>query len=253
MTSVALYEGTARHHRATPIVREFAPRLFLAYLDVDALPGTLDSLPGWSGRHRAPVRFDRRDFFDGGDGPLGDAVRDLVVQRLGRRPGGAVHLLAQLRTFGWLFNPLSVYYCWDQAGHTLDAVVLEVTNTPWGQRHWYVLDARDHGEAPTMEKAMYVSPFLPMDVDYRVTWTPPGEALELDIQVLREGTTIFSAGLRLRRTVLDRRHAITVLVRYPLLTLRVSLAIYRKAASLFLARVPRYRHQKTGRAQEVVV
>ncbi len=223
-------------------MREFAPRLFLAYLDVDALPGSLDPLPAWSGRHRAPVRFRRGDFFDGRDGPLGNAVRDLVDQRLGRRPSGSIHLLAQLRTFGWLFNPLSVYYCWDAGGDTLDAVVLEVTNTPWGERHWYVLDARNGGESATTGKAMHVSPFLPMDVDYRVTWTTPGEALELDIQVVREGTTVFSAGLALRRKVLDRRSAATILVRYPLMPLRVSLAIYRKALSLFLARVPLYRH-----------
>lgn len=252
MTPVALYEGVARHHRAAPIVREFSPRLFLAYLDVDALPGSLDALPGWSGRHRAPVRFHRRDFLDGGDGPLGDAVRDLVEQRLGRRPNGPVYLLAQLRTFGWLFNPLSVYYCWDTAGDGLDAVVLEVTNTPWGERHWYVLDGRNGGGTTTMQKAMYVSPFVPMEVDYRVTWTAPGDALDLDIQVARGHTTVFSAGLALRRTVLDRRTAVTVLTRYPLLPFRVSVAIYRKALSLFLVRAPLYRHQPQ-RTQEVGV
>src|SRR4051812_1453277 len=252
MTSVALYEGVARHYRATPTAREFSPRLFLAYLDVDALPGSLDALPGWSGRRRAPVRFRRRDFLDGDERPLGDAVRDLVDQRIGRRPAGPIYLLTQLRTFGWLFNPLSVYYCWDTAGHTLDAVVLEVTNTPWGERHWYVLDAPNRGEATTMGKAMYVSPFLPMDVDYLVTWSPPGEALHLDIQVIREDTNVFSAGLALRRTVLDRRTAVTVLMRYPLLPFRVSVAIYRKAISLFLTRVPLYRHQPR-RAQEVRV
>jgi DUF1365 family protein len=187
------------------------------------------------------VRFRRRDFLDGGDRPLGDAVRDLVERRLGRRPSGPVHLLAQLRTFGWLFNPLAVYYCWDAAGGALDAIVLEVTNTPWGERHWYVLDARDGADA-TVGKAMHVSPFLPMDVDYHVTWTTPGEALRLDIEVVRAGTPVFSAGLALRRTPLDRRSAVAVLVRHPLLPLRVSLAIYRKALSLLVAGVPRFRH-----------
>ena len=91
MNGVAVYEGTAHHRRLTPVVREFAPRLFLAYLDVDALPGSLDPLPGWSARRRAPVQFRRRDFFDGRPGPLGDAVRDLVekpAQRLLRKGMG---------------------------------------------------------------------------------------------------------------------------------------------------------------------
>lgn len=250
MSPVAIYEGTARHRRVAPVAREFAPRLFLAYLDVDALPGSLDPLPGWSGRHPAPVHFRRVDFFDGRAGPLGDAVRDLVEQRLGRRPAGPIHLLAHLRTFGWLFNPLAVYYCWRADRHDLDAVVLEVTNTPWGERHWYVVDARNGPGAATTAKAMHVSPFLPMGVDYQVSWTTPGEDLRLDIQVVHEGTTVFSAGLALRRRVLDRRLALGVLVRYPLMPLRVSLGIYRRALGLFLARVPLYRHP-SRQAREV--
>ena len=242
MNEVAVYEGTAHHRRLTPVVREFAPRLFLAYLDVDALPGSLDPLPGWSARRRAPVQFRRRDFFDGRPGPLGDAVRDLVEKRLGRRPDGPIHLLAHLRTFGWLFNPLTIYYCSTPDGGTLDALVLEVTNTPWGERSWYVLDARTGTGKQTVPKTMHVSPFLPMDVDYHVTWTLPGDELHLDIGVVREGETVFSAGLALRRSVLDRRTAFGLLVRHPALPLRVSLAIYRKAIALFLARVPLYRH-----------
>ncbi len=250
MSVVAIYEGTVRHRRVTPNAREFAPNVFLAYLDVDALPGSLDPLPGWSARRRAIVQFRRKDFLDGRDGPLGDAVRELVHARLGRRPAGPIHLLAHLRTLGWSFNPLAVYYCWTTDGTALDTVVLEVTNTPWGERHWYVFDAQREATTRTVAKEMHVSPFLPMDVDYHVSWTTPGEELRLDIAVEREGTTVFSAGLALRRRVLDRRHAVTVLLRYPLMPLRVSLAIYRRALALLLARVPLYRHSPRP-AQEV--
>jgi DUF1365 family protein len=242
MNTAALYEGTVRHSRTTPVVRAFSPRLFLAYLDVDALPGALDALPGWSARRRAPVHFRRRDFFDGADGPLGDTVRDLVEDRLDRRPAGPVYLLAHLRTFGWVFNPLAVYYCWTTDGAALDAVVLEVTNTPWGERHWYVLDARDGRGQQTVAKAMHVSPFLAMDVDYLVTWNAPGEDLSLDIRVVRGGATIFTAALALHRTALVPRTAVGVLLRYPLMPLRGSLAIYRQAVALLVARVPVHRH-----------
>ena len=129
------------------------------------------------------MHFRRRDFFDGRPGPLGDAVRDLVEERLGRRPDGPVYLLAHLRTFGWLFNPLAVYYCWSTDGHALDALVLEVTNTPWGERHWYVVDARVVTGAHVVSKALHVSPFLPMDVDYQLSWTAPRDTLRLDIAV----------------------------------------------------------------------
>jgi DUF1365 family protein len=219
----------------------FAPRLFLAHLDVDALPSTLDGIPGWSARHHAPIHFRRRDFFDGGEWPLGDAVRDLVEQRLGRRPTGPVTLLAHLRAFGWLFNPLSVYYCWQPTGG-LDALVLEVTNTPWGDRHWYVVDARDGEQSTTTAKAMHVSPFLPMDVDYHVTWTTPDDELRLRIEVERAGTPVFDADLQLHRVPLDRRRALTMPLRHWLMPLRVSLAIYREAAKLLIRRARFFPH-----------
>ena len=244
--AVAVYEGTVRHRRFVPTLREFAPKLFLAYLDVDALPGSLDRLPLWSARRPAPVHFRARDFFDGTDRPLGDAVRDLVQVRLGRRPAGPVHLLAQLRTFGWLFNPLAVYYCWTSDGRALDAIVLEVTNTPWGERHWYVLDAQADTTATTA-KVMHVSPFLPMDVDYRISWTAPDTELNLHIVVERDGTPVFDAELALRRTTISRRRAITVLARYPMLPFRVSAGIYSEAARLLARGVPVYRHPSRSR------
>jgi DUF1365 family protein len=235
-----LYEGTVRHRRHGSPARAFTPRLFLAHLDVDALPGSLDRLPLWSARRAAPLHFRRRDFLDGGDGPLGDGVRDLVHERLGRRPTGPVTLLAHLRTFGWLFNPLAVYYCWHPHGG-LDAIVLEVSNTPWGERTWYVLDAQQ-SNAATVAKAMHVSPFLPMNVEYRVTWTEPGDRLTLRIDVERDDVRLFDAALTLRRVPLDRRHAVTTPLRHLFLTLRVSLGIYREAIRLWLRRAPFHRH-----------
>jgi uncharacterized protein len=239
---VAIYEGTVRHHRFTPPLREFTPRLFLAYLDLDALPGSLDRLPLWSARRPAPVRFRARDFLDGTDQTLGTAVRDLVHARLGRRPTGPVHLLAQLRTCGWLFNPLAVYYCWTPDGQALDAIVLEVTNTPWGERHWYVVDAQTNMTTTTTGKAMHVSPFLPLDVDYRITWTAPDAELNLHIEVERGHAPVFDAELALHRTTINRGRAVAVLARYPMLPLRVSAGIYANAARLLAAGAPVYRH-----------
>ncbi len=243
MTAAAVYSGTARHVRSGPRARVFTPRIHLAYLDVDALPEVLDGLPGWSARRRAPVRFRAEDFLTGAPRPLGDGVRELVRERLGRRPDGPVYLLAQLRTWGYVFNPLSVYYCWDPRGGGLDAVVLEVTNTPWRERTWYVFDARSApDDSRTVQKAMYVSPFLPMDVDYRVSWTPPGEELHLDIRVERDRVPVFTAGLRLRRRPLTRRSAVGLLVRSRMFPLRSVAAIYRQAILLWSRRFPLTRH-----------
>ena len=120
--------------------------------------------------------------------------------------------------------------------------MLEVTNTPWGERAWYVFDATRPHATETVAKAMHVSPFLPMELEYRVSWTPPDADLRLDIVVERAGTTVFSAALALRRRRLDRGRAVWLLVRYPLMPLRVTFGIYRHAVALFLRRTPLYRH-----------
>ena len=149
-------------------------------------------------------------------------------------------LLAQPRTWGCVCNPLAVYYCFDHG--RLDVLVLEVTNTPWHERQWYVLDARA-GDDGRLGKSMYVSPFLPMDVEYRVAWTTPGERLALDIAVERDGETLFDAHLVLRRRALTRRSALGVLVRHPVLPVRTVVGIYRHAARMWLRRVPYSRHR----------
>ncbi len=244
MSSLAAYEGVATHERYGPQARRFAPRMFLAYLDVDALPHSLDALPGWSARRRAAVQFRTQDFLRGRAEPLGPAIRRLVEERIGRRPAGPIFLLAHLRTVGWLFNPLAVYYCWDDDATNLDAIVLEVTNTPWHERHWYVFDARTSPGSACAPKSMYVSPFLPKDLDYRVSWTAPGPDLALDIVVERDGAPVFAAGLAMRRRELTSRTALTLLVRYPMAPLRGSLAIYRKALKLWLDRAPLFRHPR---------
>jgi DUF1365 family protein len=250
MTAVAVYEGTVQHRRSTPVVRTTRWPVFMTALDVDALPGALDRLPLWSARRPAPVRFRRRDFLDGADTPLGDAVRELVAERLGRRPTGRVELLAHLRTFGWLFNPIAVYWCWTTDGSELDAVVLEVTNTPWHERHWYVLDARAAAGRTTTPKALHVSPFLGMDHDYRIRWAAPRDRVGLSIEVVAGGSTVFSASLAARRAPLTRRRALTLLVRYPLLTLRVSASIYAHAARLWLRGVRFVPHPRRRAEQE---
>jgi DUF1365 family protein len=147
-----------------------------------------------------------------------------------------------LRTFGWLFNPLAVYYCWAPNDTGLEALVLEVSNTPWGERHWYVLDARDGRRYAHVAKAMHVSPFLPMDVGYRITWTEPADDLRLHLEVDRDGRAVFGAALALRRLPLDRRRAVAMPARHWLLPLRVSLGIYREALRLWRRRAPFHRH-----------
>jgi DUF1365 family protein len=177
--SSAIYEGTVRHRRFADRGNEFTHKVALAYLDLDEPPP--------DGRL---VRFERSDY-------LGeDAVRDLVEEHSGRRPDGPIRLLTQLRSFGHCFNPVSFYYCF---GEGLEAVVAEVTNTPWGERHAYVVAGDGRMIKGASEKVLHVSPFMGMDHRYDWRVTEPGETLSVHIESTRDGAIAFDATLSLRR------------------------------------------------------
>jgi len=206
----------------------------------------LDSIPGWSARRPALVRFRRSDFLAphdpvSSDSGIADIVRGLVAERTGLRPEGPVRMLCQLRTMGWSFNPVTLYFCHHASG-ALAGVVLEVTNTPWGDRHVYVVGA-DLGEIPGawVDKAMHVSPFLPMGLRYWIRVGTPGERLRFRMDVHDEGGVIFNADLDLVRRPLTAGVATATVARHPAMALAVSVGIYRQALALWRKRVPLHR------------
>lgn len=241
MRASAVYEGWIRHRRFEPVEHSFRYRLFLMYLDLDELPEVLDPYRLWSARRAAPARFLRSDFMGDPERPLAECARDAVEAQTGRRPAGPVRLLANLRYLGHAFNPVSFYYCFDAADERVVAVVAHVTNTPWGERHAYVMPvahARDHGTVTLMraqlDKQLHVSPLMGMDHVYDWRMTAPGEQLLVHIESHREQRTVFDATLSLRRRELTSRSLRSVLIGYPLITLRIVTRIYTHALRLRL-------------------
>ncbi|HSR93469.1 MAG TPA: DUF1365 domain-containing protein [Solirubrobacterales bacterium] len=239
MTASAVYEGWIRHRRFEPIEHSFRYRLFLVYLDLDELPEALDPYPLWSARRPAPARFRRADFRGDPDRPLAECARDLVEERTGRRPEGPVRLLANLRYLGHVFNPVAFYYCFDAAAERVEAVVADVSNIPWGERHPYVLarGAR-RGAVLTdeLDKALHVSPLMGMDRTYAFRATEPGAGLVVHIESRPDGEEgkAFDATLSLRRRELGGPLLTRMLVRYPAMSLQVVAKIYAQALRLRL-------------------
>ena len=181
--------------------------------------------------------------------PLADAVRDLVQQRTGWRPAGPIRLLTLLRNWGYYFNPLSLYYCFASGTQEVEAVVAEVSNTPWRERHWYVLwQGNRIGEPSQLKfrhpKDFHVSPFLDLDFVYEWHLSPPREQLNVALATLRGEDRVFDASFSLKRRELTRWNMLRTLARFPWMTARVVQAIYWQAFRLWRKKCPFYPHPK---------
>jgi DUF1365 family protein len=244
----AVYTGEVRHRRFAPVRNEFRYRLFLLYLDLAELPGLFDPYLLWSAKGPNVAWFRREDYLGDPSTPLDRAVRDLVEERLGIRPAGPVRLLTHLRYFGYLQNPVSFYYCYDREGKRVEAIVAEITNTPWGERHAYVFGDRGNESVnPSwrryrFRKSFHVSPFLDMGIDYDWRFREPGGALSVFMIAFEKGERIFDAGLSLRKKPLTSRTLAAALASHSFMSGKVVAGIYWQALRLWLKRVPRFAH-----------
>jgi uncharacterized protein len=242
-----LYVGHVRHQRWLSADHRFQYKLYMAYLDLDELPLVLGQGHGLGRRAFSPASFCRRDHLGDPQVPLADEVRDLVEGRTGRRPAGPVRLLTLLRNWGCYFCPLCLYYCFDPADQAVEAVVAEVSNTPWNERHCYVLDLL--GQAPSggflkaeQPKEFHVSPFMDMDATYQFRFGTPGETLVVHIDSERRGARFFQAGMTLTRTPITGRSLARVALRRPLMTAKVIFVIHWQALRLWRKGAPYVPH-----------
>ena len=243
----AVYEGRVRHRRHMPRPHAFDYRIAQLYLDLDELEHVFARRWLWSTTRGNVAEFRRNDYLGPTALSLSEAVRARIYTATGLRSDGPIRLLTHLRYFGYVFNPVSFYYCYAEDGETLEHIVAEITNTPWRERHAYVLttrSAQQQGRAWHWEfdKAFHVSPFLPMQRDYRWTFTAPGEDLHVHMAVRHGPDVEFDATLALRRRALDGRALARVLWRYPLMTAQVITAIHWQALRLWLKRTPVHDH-----------
>lgn len=246
-----LYEGWVRHRRSGPRPHAFRYRLFMLWLDLDELDKVFAGRWLWSVDRPNLAAFFRRDHLGDPSMPLGEAVRDVVQARTGRRPTGPIRLLTHARYLGYGFNPVSFYYCYAADGVTLDALVAEVSNTPWNERHVYVLPMTENRGSPDKPafcsaKAFHVSPFLPMELEYRWRFTRPGHTLSAHLEDHDAAGLVFDATLNLRRRALTGAGLARALVRFPFMTGQVVLGIYWQALRLWLKGTPVHDHPQAN-------
>lgn len=245
-----LYIGRLQHRRFEPNAHAFCYPVVYAYLDLDELDRVFARRWLWSTTRAAPVRFRRADYLGPAGVPLGDAVRALVARETGQSPAGPIRMLTHLRYWGFSYNPVTFYYCFHPTGDQVDTLVADITNTPWNERHAYVLPrTQSLSQSADLRfrfgKTFHVSPFMPMQMQYDWMVPTPGQRLMIHMKALDRGRSVFDATLELERRRITGVTCARALIGYPLMPMKVIAAIYWQALQLSLKRTPFYAHPST--------
>jgi DUF1365 family protein len=233
-----LFVGSLRHRRFSPIAHAFTYPLFMALLDIDRVPelmrvSALTSYNGWNW-----ASFDDRDHFGAPGRPLRDRLEADAARHGIAVPAGRIFLLTNLRYLGYCFNPVSFFYCFDRR-QQLQIVLAEVRNTfGGGHNYWLRPDSASRTFRAAAAKSLYVSPFMPTDVDYTFAFTPPEERLVAHMKTVEAGSVCFDATLSLERRPWSAAEIRRALVRYPAMTATVMAGIYWQALGLWWKGVP---------------
>ncbi|MGR8012147.1 DUF1365 domain-containing protein [Streptomyces hypolithicus] len=235
----ALYDCVVSHARTTPVRHSFRHRTYMWFVDLDHMPRLPRPL-------RPLARFDASDHFGGTATSIRAGLQTYLAAQGVHLDGGRVLMLTHARVLGYVFNPITLYWCHDQDGAPV-CVVAEVHNT-YGERHCYLLrtDAAGRADVP---KDFYVSPFFPVDGSYHMRLPCPGEQLDVTVQLRRGEERPFTATVRGRHHPATPRRLLSSAVRRPLSTAAVSAGIRWHGVRLFLLRLPLQR-RPVHRTQE---
>jgi len=249
MNTLKLFEGSISHNRSTPIEHAFHYRMFQIWIDVKQTSALDDLSRWWSSKGFNLVQFKRQNYLPS-EQDLYQEVCSTIKAHTGNDFDGDAFILTNLSYWGVCFNPISFIACYQE--NQLRYLVAEVHNTPWNERFIYVHDTHLTKNQPdtkgyyvaNFDKAFHVSPFMPMDLQYRWKYRIDESNFFIRMALLQDEKSIFNATMNLNGKPLSRKQANLLPFRYPFICIKVVAAIYWQALQLWLKRLPIFPHPK---------
>ena len=240
----AVYQGTIAHTRFSPKSHKFTYKTNMLYLDLDELQGAFLGKLFWGYNKPNLASFYRSDFYGNKSKTIKKSIQSLLVNKINLNHKGKVFLLTTIRYFGFAFNPVSFYYCFDESSN-IQAIVSHITNTPWNEKHAYVHDCRNK---PSMskkfefDKGFHVSPFMPMNINYSWVFSPPKDFLFVSMDSYNKDKLIFNATLKMTKKAWSNFILNKILFLSLPMSIKSTLLIYFNAFILFIKRAKFYPH-----------